>query len=125
LGRKFTKGAEKNFVGPGKSAAEFLADFPKKEQKIAIPHWCTFSTILHCKSLNNKKQYEYILYGAELFRQRPIFWVDLAERFARSRQHRTISRRAALTVNSNGTQSTHKGKRWGGGGLDNLLMSMN
>jgi hypothetical protein len=34
----------------------------------------------------------------------------------------SLHRRAALSTNSNGTQSAHKGKR--GGGLDTILMSM-
>jgi hypothetical protein len=33
---------------------------------------------------------EHILWGAEYFRQRPKFWVDLAESFARNWQHRTL-----------------------------------
>jgi hypothetical protein len=36
----------------------------------------------------------------------------------------SLHRRAALTTNSNGTQPAHKGKGWGGGSLDNLLMSV-
>jgi hypothetical protein len=92
-----TNGGEKNYVGPGKSGAEFYADLPKKgwtfnwidfalkqllvdfRQKIVISHWYNqiFPTILCWESL--KKQIilasmsRCILRGAVFFRQRPNF----------------------------------------------------
>jgi hypothetical protein len=83
FGRKTQKGAGKNSVGPRKSGSELFIIWFCPKTVIFLAENCNFNwytLFLYYFALwifykpNNISLYEFILWGAELFRQRPNFW---------------------------------------------------